>query len=855
MAKKKSINLSDLLKNYSIKDDVTQNPNKYVIGGQLHAPQGGYQGVQGAPLAGASSGSGGPGVGAYAAGANMALDMIPSDAGKTTINAQGVAQQEGLDTGDYMKGVGQGAASGAATGAAFGPWGAAIGGVVGGVGGFFSSKSQDNAIDANNAAQKQQQAQMANGGELTQYNGNTHANGGIPIGQGAEVEDKETRWEDYIFSERLKIPGKKYSFADASKKIEAKYSKRKNDSYDKKAKEREMKSLMAMQESERERMDLDHQNKMKETFAAGGDMKYPDGGELPINPDGTSNINPLSWNQVAATPNAAPNAPMVQGSQPGTPTQLNEKDVAAAYAAQGNTSPTSIGMSGNYGNDINVTPQDTVTATDIQSGQIGNYAPTAGMAQIQKWGNQVTKNIPDRQGIDGNVIPGGIQVPSAMANRRAENNKYLSMFQKNTIQRAADAYAAQGEGYEAYKGFVPGQPLPDDVALSPEQLAALYSDKPEKLGKYHNLMEEQFAINDILGISNDGFFGPKELAREGEGLKYKVREQMWGPRHANYDWSNPERQVNYAKDRVTNPGVRAYGGEINPSTGRVMAEYGLTPEQLLLASRAASAKNESTPQQFANLNNLSINVPNQQGFGTSEGGFGEMGQGFQSGLNIPNIASQINNNTNGGLANENDYNVGVPEKKGTGLRDLGVLLGQNLGNINNIIQGAKGAEQVELGSINPAKVSYKAAIANANSAYDSAANIARENIRKNATSSGQALSNLIAQNTSLTKDRAAQIASINERQQNTNAQAQAQADQTNLQMRAREEDLNQRGDAASQQAMAAGLTGIGSSIAGFNKDAKANKMQDQYIQNLLNTGQYAIDPKTKQIIFLGNKTV
>ena len=99
-----------------------------------------------------------------------------------------------------------------------------------------------------------QPAGLANGGDLTQYNGGgTHEenpNGGIDIGQGAQVEDKETRWEDYVFSERIKPKGKKYSYAQASKRIEKKYSKRANDKYDDKAKASEMNALMAMHEAD-----------------------------------------------------------------------------------------------------------------------------------------------------------------------------------------------------------------------------------------------------------------------------------------------------------------------------------------------------------------------------------------------------------------------------------------------------------------------------------------------------------------------------------------------------------------------------------------------------------------------------
>jgi hypothetical protein len=58
------------------------------------------------------------------------------------------------------------------------------------------------------------------GGPLTKYDGLTHAEGGIALGNtGNEVEDKETRVGDFIFSEQLKYKNNQ-SYADMSKKIE-----------------------------------------------------------------------------------------------------------------------------------------------------------------------------------------------------------------------------------------------------------------------------------------------------------------------------------------------------------------------------------------------------------------------------------------------------------------------------------------------------------------------------------------------------------------------------------------------------------------------------------------------------------
>ncbi|HEY8363920.1 MAG TPA: hypothetical protein VIK77_13810, partial [Tissierellaceae bacterium] len=107
--------------------------------------------------------------------------------------------------------------------------------------------------------------EMAYGGKLNQYNtGGTHEsnpNGGIPLnGFNASVEEGETSFQDYVFSDRLKIDKtlakefnlpKKYigkTFADASKGIE-KQSPREFDSIDIDTKKRMLGRLRDSQEA------------------------------------------------------------------------------------------------------------------------------------------------------------------------------------------------------------------------------------------------------------------------------------------------------------------------------------------------------------------------------------------------------------------------------------------------------------------------------------------------------------------------------------------------------------------------------------------------------------------------------
>jgi hypothetical protein len=89
--------------------------------------------------------------------------------------------------------------------------------------------------------------------EYNEYNGNTHAEGGIAVGPNAEVEDGEVRVEDYIFSNQLKNPFSGKTFADEAKAIKKKYEGRGDyDAPSNRALEKELSRLMQANEIARE---------------------------------------------------------------------------------------------------------------------------------------------------------------------------------------------------------------------------------------------------------------------------------------------------------------------------------------------------------------------------------------------------------------------------------------------------------------------------------------------------------------------------------------------------------------------------------------------------------------------------
>lgn len=88
--------------------------------------------------------------------------------------------------------------------------------------------------------------------DYNEYEGNSHAEGGIAVGPNAEVEGGEVRVEDYIFSDFLEDPETGKTFAELAKKVDKKYEGRgDNDPPSNRAKKKELEKIMAINEQER----------------------------------------------------------------------------------------------------------------------------------------------------------------------------------------------------------------------------------------------------------------------------------------------------------------------------------------------------------------------------------------------------------------------------------------------------------------------------------------------------------------------------------------------------------------------------------------------------------------------------
>lgn len=225
-----------------------------------------------------------------------------------------------------------GALSGASAGAAAGPWGALAGGVAGLAGGLFGASNRNRqreeanrrvsqAMMAQNTLLSQKEAQnalaniVAFGGWVGTHGGDyptgfsefneggsheTNANGGIlqgidPNGNPNLVEEGETKWDNYIFSKRLKVPkgfGKAYdlgrvdkkSYADASKKLSKESEERPFDPISTRGRDAMLGRLQQAQEAQKYIDKADEA--MNEIFDINelGDILYAEGGGIHIKP-------------------------------------------------------------------------------------------------------------------------------------------------------------------------------------------------------------------------------------------------------------------------------------------------------------------------------------------------------------------------------------------------------------------------------------------------------------------------------------------------------------------------------------------------------------------------------------------
>lgn len=812
MAKKKTLNLSEL-KNYTIKDDLSENKQEYGFGSWLGSNAGnilktaggvGAMMVPGGQLAGASLIAGG--VGGMAA--NAVDDPVAS-----------AAIQEGAN----------------------------VGGLVAGL--HAAQMANGGPMNYNNGG-------MVNNNGLTEYNGGgTHEEnprGGIDVGPNAQVEANETRWEDYIFSDRLKVPGSKSkaTFADMSKKIKDKYSQRKNDSFDKKAMEREMKALMAMQESERERRDIRYKQTMDELSAYGGKIKHADGGDV-------YNINnPEMLDAKGAFSN-------VHALDNTGERHIYDEATRAAVSKD----PYAFTSPSNFLLDPNYTPaQNSADIKKTLADNINGVSTVTDMSDQFAKSNQNARNI-----TPGTQTENVYQLEPRMTDLRKQY-AYLGEDYKPSIDPTGtrvlgDDVASQrkrvlDDKINKYRiNFakmlgVPTNPqgLPDFTQLDPNVSFDKSKIPADKLKNFYDMLYEKQAIRDAQGFRRKQYYGDKEAEQMGytadtplEDLNFGIRFLTGAQNPQIYSQKAYGGKVQYGGGSGLDLNLNAFNAAnnaINPNIGPLAAGAG---PMGTLSDQVMDLNKYYDPNSIPMQDNTDyVDAPNPGNTSYSSTG---MGMGLNpAALKAATDAANLENQSAVGGTSD------VPGK--FGIKDAAVLGLQNMGNLYNLFQGMQGPEDVQFDRINPTKVDYSKSIADARRAYEQAGSIARRNIGKTATSSGQALSALIAQEAALDRNKGQAIRSAMEGQENTNAQITNQAESQNAQISMQEQIAGEQNKAASDMSTQLGLTGIGSSIAGFNRDRLAYNAQDRAMYEYMKTNNYSwgTDPETGKPTMISNIT-
>ena len=113
----------------------------------------------------------------------------------------------------------------------------------------------------NNGGLMHQHGGIFSNGIISVNNGGTHEQNpfeGVQIGVDAQgipnmVEEGEVIWNDYVFSNRLNVPGKSHSFAEEAKKLQRESEERPNDPISKNGLDSSMAKLMIEQEGVRQK--------------------------------------------------------------------------------------------------------------------------------------------------------------------------------------------------------------------------------------------------------------------------------------------------------------------------------------------------------------------------------------------------------------------------------------------------------------------------------------------------------------------------------------------------------------------------------------------------------------------------
>ncbi|NDB58982.1 hypothetical protein EB001_11075 [bacterium] len=204
-----------------------------------------------------------------------------------------------------------------------------------------------------------------------------------------------------------------------------------------------------------------------------------------------------------------------------------------------------------------------------------------------------------------------------------------------------------------------------------------------------------------------------------------------------------------------------------------------------------------------------------------------------------------------GVHNVND--VIHPETKPEGYTfntktDPWIPLAQSAGDIFALTKSLKPQKDIKLPRYTPEMLDYSRERQAATNQSAMANQIAQANIRRNASSSGQALSNTVANNAVNNAALMQQLSQSYQGQENANKQLSNNAIMANNATSNQEQELNMKNKAQLAFMQQQALTNIGANTANFGVDQKKDKAQDKYnqmVMGMANNPDYKLMPDGK----------
>jgi hypothetical protein len=811
--------------------------------------------------------------------------------------------------------------------------------------------------------------------EVTSFKGERHENGGTPLqNSNVEVEKGETAYNEFVFSDRIKIPGKNITFAKESERIKKQYGQRKEDKYDKEAMEIELSRLATLQEMIKEyspkyqkyhkgvqmaeggtlkatpEMSVDiikesinrgisSEDFLKEIFEdklkmeIGGELAeyYAMGGKIRIKPSkrGTftaaatkhnmgvqefanyvlshkDKFSPLmvkkavfaknakKWHKALGGPvdgdvdNNDKNDDNTQTQQPQQPQQPNPSTPQPmSYDLPENLTledilnkvvsldPTLKGKKlqikdnkllangQDYIADVN-DPQSLLSELKKIGGEkINKYnVPTLFKiaTKVPQQNNSSTEFTPEyipedlyKQTYQLNeysteVYPSLENIP--YTNLTTDDGKTLRVLPtpiKEKIHQADQERKAMREQIAKAYGFNSPADIPEDFYIEPQ-------DFVEKMGK--EFADKYYNTVGFLNTAHDTVFSNSRRTFGDIEGKLPLREQKLGKRHLKYYPMGDLYKADYDIEKA-----KEYEKKVTELLQQRMqeqeqAQQQTVPQEKTQFQHGGNLFTNDTPESTVQSVVEEANIPTTQKHPFIQQ-LEEAAQRLNSAdyanyTTAPDISTSeetVSQTTGQPVISEDNSNpttAGGPEV-GTNWKDA---LGQNIGNLYMIGTALQGAETVTPNKITPELVDAKDQMDAVRRTFDESGLINRENIRRNATTSGQALANLNATTTDLATKESSILQGIQAQVDAQNAQIRNNAQMFNTQVETAAQQMTAQNKAAQFNNLSAALSTIGKNLMQQKLDNK-KALRDEEVLSLLRSGnvKLKIDPKTgKRIV-------